>query len=201
MKRISTAIYAVLALAIAAPVATTEEGAINWSITPYMWATETTFDLTADSTPIGGGKISFSDLVDTTDTSFQIHVEGGRSGDKWSAFIDLTFLKTCRPNPSGTPGDSLAERRPARLAIPGLQIGRLWACFPPHHPNPYAGVNRTTPGQSRAGRTRGRISGFQFFRILGCESEIRENSFGCQRLGIGRRQFGTGSGSGQFRMD
>ncbi len=94
IKRTSTTICGVLALAIAAPVAATEEGAINWSITPYIWATETTFDLTADSTPIGGGKVSFSDLVDTTDTSFQIHVEGGRSGDKWSAFIDLTFLET-----------------------------------------------------------------------------------------------------------
>jgi len=29
----------------------------------------------------------------------------------------------------------------------------------------HAGVNRATPGQSRAGRSRGGISGFQFFRI------------------------------------
>ena len=94
MKRISTAIGGVLALAIAAPVAATEEGAINWSITPYLWATETTVDLTADGTPIGGGKVSVNDLLDTTDTSFQIFVEGGRSGGNWSAFIDLTFLDT-----------------------------------------------------------------------------------------------------------
>jgi len=94
MKRTSTAICGVLALAIAAPVAATGDVDINWSITPYVWAAETTFDLTADGTPIDSGKVSFSDLVDTTDTSFQIHVEGGRSGDKWSAFIDLTFLDT-----------------------------------------------------------------------------------------------------------
>ncbi len=41
MNRISTAIGGVLALAIAAPVAATGDGAINWSITPYLWATET----------------------------------------------------------------------------------------------------------------------------------------------------------------
>ncbi len=94
MKRISSALCGVLALAIAAPVAATGDGAINWSITPYLWATETTVDLTADGTPIGGGKVSFSDLADITDTSFQIVVEGGRSGGNWSAFIDLTFLDT-----------------------------------------------------------------------------------------------------------
>ena len=69
MKRISAALCGVLALAIAAPVAARGDGAINWSITPYLWAVETTVDLTADGTPIGGGKVSFSDLLDTTDTS------------------------------------------------------------------------------------------------------------------------------------
>ncbi|TDJ71736.1 MAG: hypothetical protein E2O38_06905, partial [Proteobacteria bacterium] len=62
MNKISAALCGVLALAIAAPVAATGDGAINWSITPYLWATETTVDLTADGTPIGGGKVSFSDL-------------------------------------------------------------------------------------------------------------------------------------------
>ncbi len=94
MNRISAAIGGVLALAIAAPVAATGDGAINWSITPYLWATETKVDLTADGTPLGGDRVSFSDLTDMTDTSFQIVVEGGRNKSNWSAFIDLTFLDT-----------------------------------------------------------------------------------------------------------
>ncbi len=94
INRISTAICGILGLAIAAPVAASGDGAIDWSITPYLWATETKVDLTADGTPIGGGKVSFSDLQDTTDASFQIFAEGGRSEGKWSAFIDLTYLDT-----------------------------------------------------------------------------------------------------------
>ncbi len=65
---------------------------LKWSVTPYIWATETTVDLTADGTPIGGGTVTFSDLMDATDASFQIHVEAGRS--RWSGFIDFTYLDT-----------------------------------------------------------------------------------------------------------
>ena len=36
---------------------------LRWSVTPYLWATDTTVDLTADGTPIGGGKVTFSDLL------------------------------------------------------------------------------------------------------------------------------------------
>ena len=79
-----------IALFIAAPAAAD----IGWSITPYIWATETTVDLTADGTPIGGGTVSFSDLLDIMDTSFQVNVEGGRSDGNWSAFVDLTYLET-----------------------------------------------------------------------------------------------------------
>ncbi len=92
--RISSAICAILGLAIAAPANGAENGAINWSFTPYLWATETKFDLTANGTPIGGGTVTFSDLVDTTDASLQVFVEGGREGGNWSAFIDLTYLDT-----------------------------------------------------------------------------------------------------------
>ena len=94
LNKMSAALCGIVGLAMATPTMAEEKGAINWSITPYVWATETTVDLTADGTPIGGGKVSFSDLVDTTDAAFQIHVEGGRSGGNWSAFVDATFLDT-----------------------------------------------------------------------------------------------------------
>jgi|GEM_PF-806063 len=94
MNKMSAALCGVVGLAMLGPAAAKEEGAINWSITPYVWATDTKVDLTADGTPIGSGRVSFSDLVDTTDTAFQIHVEGGRNGGNWSAFIDVTYLDT-----------------------------------------------------------------------------------------------------------
>ncbi len=65
---------------------------LSWSVTPYFWATETKVDLTADGTPIGGGTVTFSDLLDTTDASFQVHVEAGRG--RFSGFMDLTYLDT-----------------------------------------------------------------------------------------------------------
>lgn len=64
----------------------------GWSITPYLWATETTVDLSFRDTNIGTGEISFNDLLDVLDAAFMIHVEGG--GGNWSAFGDLTYLKT-----------------------------------------------------------------------------------------------------------
>ena len=90
--------YSVLALAmlvmlIAAPAARAQDAdGFNWSITPYIWATETTVDLTFRDADIGAGEISFSDLLDVLDAAFMIHVEGGRGN--WSAFGDLTYLKT-----------------------------------------------------------------------------------------------------------
>lgn len=65
---------------------------LRWSVTPYLWATETQVDLTADGTPLGGARVTFSDLLDVIDESFQIHVETGRG--RFSGFADLTYLTT-----------------------------------------------------------------------------------------------------------
>jgi hypothetical protein len=64
----------------------------QWSITPYIWASATTVDLTFRDTNIGAGDISFGDLLDVLDAAFMLHVESG--GDNWSAFGDFTYLKT-----------------------------------------------------------------------------------------------------------
>ena len=69
-----------------------QTGAPRWSITPYIWATETSVDLAFRDADIGTGEISFGDLLDVLDAAFMIHVEGG--GGNWSAFGDLTYLET-----------------------------------------------------------------------------------------------------------
>lgn len=61
-----------------------------WSITPYLWATDTTFDLTLQDQDLGGGNTGFSDLLDTIDTSFQVNIEGGQGN--WSTMLDFTYL-------------------------------------------------------------------------------------------------------------
>ena len=64
----------------------------QWSITPYIWASDTSMDFSLDGSPVGGADLSFSDIVDVLDEAFQIHVEGGKGN--WSGFVDLTLIKT-----------------------------------------------------------------------------------------------------------
>ena len=74
------------------PTASAQTGdATHWSVTPYIWATDTSVDLTFRDTNIGAGDISFSDLRDVLDAAFMVHVE--RGGGNWSAFGDFTYLK------------------------------------------------------------------------------------------------------------
>ena len=72
---------------------------LKWSITPYIWASHTSVDLTLKDSPIGGDDISFSDLLDITDSSFQVHVEAGKGN--WSLFTDLTYISTSDSDDSG----------------------------------------------------------------------------------------------------
>lgn len=65
---------------------------LNWSITPYIWASSTKVDLTFRDSGIGEGNISFKDLLDVLDTAGMIHIEAGKGS--WSMFGDLTYLKT-----------------------------------------------------------------------------------------------------------
>jgi len=65
---------------------------IEWSITPYLWATNTRVDLTFRDTDLGGGTIGFDDLLDVIDSAFMVNVEAGRGS--WSGFADLTYLET-----------------------------------------------------------------------------------------------------------
>jgi hypothetical protein len=69
--------------------------ALSWTVTPYLWAPNTTIDLTLGNNNIGGG-VSFSDVLDTIDAGFMGHLEGGRG--KWSAFIDLTYVDASDTN-------------------------------------------------------------------------------------------------------
>ncbi len=66
--------------------------ATQWSITPYIWASDTSLDFTLNGSPVGGADLSFEDILDTVDAAFQVHVEGGKGN--WSGFADFTFINT-----------------------------------------------------------------------------------------------------------
>ena len=96
----STALACLLSLSVT-PAYAQQADEFGWSITPYLWATDTTVDLTFQDVNIGTGEISFSDLLDVLDAAFMIHVEGG--GGNWSAFGDLTYLKISDSTERGGP--------------------------------------------------------------------------------------------------
>ncbi len=91
--RLLPLLIALGSFALLAATANAQTGdATHWSVTPYLWATDTSVNLTFRDTNIGAGDISFGDLLDVLDAAFMVHVEGG--GGNWSAFGDFTYLKT-----------------------------------------------------------------------------------------------------------
>ena len=67
-----------------------QSGDVQWSMTPYIWASNTSLDFKLNGSPVGGADLSFGDILDTLDAAFQLHTEGGKGN--WSGFVDFTFL-------------------------------------------------------------------------------------------------------------
>jgi hypothetical protein len=63
----------------------------GWSITPYIWGSQTKLDLSYKDRDIASSTLKFSELLDIMDGAFMIHGEGGRGS--WSAFADLTYIE------------------------------------------------------------------------------------------------------------
>jgi hypothetical protein len=64
-----------------------------WSVTPYVWASDTSLDLSVEDSDINGGiEIPFKDALDTIETAIQVNLETGKG--KWSAFVDFTYIET-----------------------------------------------------------------------------------------------------------
>jgi len=83
----------ILFFALVSTASAQDSDKFGWSVTPYIWASDTSLDISVRDTGIGGGAdIKFSDLLDDLETAIQIHVEGGRGN--WSGFGDLTYIET-----------------------------------------------------------------------------------------------------------
>jgi hypothetical protein len=63
----------------------------QWSITPYIWATDISEDLLLRGTVVGGGDTDFDDLVDLIEASLQLHFEGTR--EHWGLFADVSHVE------------------------------------------------------------------------------------------------------------
>jgi hypothetical protein len=81
----------VIAVSVAAVATVADAGERwQWSITPYMWATDISEDVLLNGTVVGGGDTEFDDLVDIVEASYQLHFEGMR--EHWGMFADVNYV-------------------------------------------------------------------------------------------------------------
>ena len=76
----------------------------EWTIAPYLWASDVGLDLTVNNETSVGGDAAFKDLLDKVDSVFMGHFEG-RKG-RWGMYFDTIYLdlsdnKTISIGPGG----------------------------------------------------------------------------------------------------
>jgi len=96
MKTVSIAtvvsVILVMLLATASAAAEPDAGsAWQWSVTPYVWASDVTENLSVQDRAVSESRTEFNDLVDKLESSLQVHVEG--LGARWGVFADLTYIE------------------------------------------------------------------------------------------------------------
>lgn len=86
------AVLGVVAFVCAAMLASPAGAGENWqwSITPYIWATDISEDVTLNGRVVDGGDTEFDDLVDIIENSLQLHFEGTR--EEWGLFADVNYV-------------------------------------------------------------------------------------------------------------
>jgi hypothetical protein len=111
----------VIAVSVAAVATVADAGERwQWSITPYVWASDISEDLIVDGEVVGGGDTEFSDLVDKLDTSLQLHFEG--MGDRWGLFADVTYVELS----DSQTGEMGVVRLDADIEETVLEGGVIW---------------------------------------------------------------------------
>jgi hypothetical protein len=92
-----------------------DAGDVNWTIAPYLWASDVGLDVIVDSDPVLGANVPFKDIVDKLDGAFMGHIE--LSADQYGVFLDTIVInladsKVVPVGPGGPVlGDLLVETR------------------------------------------------------------------------------------------
>lgn len=100
-------LFAAAAEGVQAESTTGSGSGLEWSITPYLWLADTSFEFRANGQNIGAGDVDFGELVDTLDAAFQIVAEAGQG--HWSGFVDFTYLSTSDSKRIGLTGLDLVK--------------------------------------------------------------------------------------------
>jgi hypothetical protein len=65
---------------------------IDWLVAPYVWAADTSLDLSINGDPALGATLPFSDLIDKLDNAFMLHIEGRPSSSDIGGFFDILSM-------------------------------------------------------------------------------------------------------------
>jgi hypothetical protein len=84
------AYVAAFVLATASVAEAQENEQWDWTIAPYLWASDVGLDLTVNDDATIGGDAAFRDLLDKVDNVFMGHFEG-RKGH-WGMYLDTIYL-------------------------------------------------------------------------------------------------------------
>ena len=82
------AIALVVALGFA-PQQSSAEG-LDWTIAPYLWASDVAMDVSINGDPALGVDVAFKDLLDKLDMAFMGHVEA--SSGSFGGFFDVIYI-------------------------------------------------------------------------------------------------------------
>jgi hypothetical protein len=87
--RARTTLLAAL-LGAAGTVEAQDQGQWQWTVAPYLWASDVSLDLTINDDTNLGGDAAFKDILDKVDSVFMGHFEG-RKG-RWGMYVDTIYL-------------------------------------------------------------------------------------------------------------
>ena len=67
-----------------------DSGQWEWTIAPYLWASDVGLDLAVNNEPVISGDAAFKDVLAKVDSVFMGHFEG-RKG-RWGLYLDMIYL-------------------------------------------------------------------------------------------------------------
>jgi hypothetical protein len=72
------------------PGAGAEAAEWQWSLVPYLWASDVSMEIEEAGEPVGGVDLGFGDLLDKVDMAAQMHLEGRRG--VFGILLDVTYI-------------------------------------------------------------------------------------------------------------
>ena len=80
---------ALMAGLVGSTVTSAGDGEWQWELTPYVWATDVSLDITVNDMDVASVEVPFGDLVDSLDLGAMLHLEGHRG--RGGFFVEMFY--------------------------------------------------------------------------------------------------------------